>query len=194
MFRTNITYTDLNGVVATDTLHFNLSTVEIARLGAKISPEDGDLAAHFKKVAVSGNALNNILLMTEVVLAAYGQPTADGRGFQKTPAMIQEFEYSVAFAEFIEQLLVNQALAEEFGRNVLAVNPDIVKAGEDANLAIPMEQPKTVSNVLQMTGNVGNTPVADKSADLSKAIKNIMANDVIPFETKQMLIEQITKG
>ena len=194
MFKTNVTYTDLNGVVATDTLHFNLSTVEIARLGAKISPEDGDLAGHFKKVATSGNALNNILLMTEVVLAAYGRPTADGRGFQKTPTMVQEFEYSMAFAEFIEQLLVNDALAEEFGRNVLAVNPDIVKAGEDAKLAIPMEQPRTPSNVLKMNSNVGNTPIVDKTADMTNAIQNIMNNDAIPFETKQVLIEQITKG
>jgi hypothetical protein len=194
MFKTNISYTDLNGINATETLYFNLTTVEIARLGAKISPEDGDLAGHFQKVASSGNALNNILLMTEVVLAAYGQPTPDGRGFQKNPALVQQFEYSIAFAEFIEQLMYNAPLAEEFGRNVLAVNPDLVQKAEQAQLTVPYAQAPTASNVLQMGNNVGNTPIVDKSADMSVAIQNIMSNDGIPFETKQVLINQLTKG
>lgn len=194
MFRTNITYTDLNGVSSTEILHFNLTTIEIARLGAKLNPENGDLSAHFKKVASSGNALNNILLMTEIVLAAYGVPTPDGRGFQKTPEIVEQFEYSVAFAEFIEQLMVNDALAVEFGNNVLAVNPDLVKAGEGVELSV-VEKPKpTVDNVLQMTGNVGNTPIVDKGPDLSAAINNILANDNIPAESKGALIAQLTKG
>lgn len=115
MFKHPVTYVDFNGNERKEDLYFHLSLPEVVRIEAEIGKP---LKEHIDDL-VTNNRLNDLLSFLEkVILSAYGVKTANGKAFNKSKEIREEFEYSPAYAEVFEQLVTTPDLARKFGENV----------------------------------------------------------------------------
>jgi hypothetical protein len=115
MFKQTIAYVDFNGVERNEDFYFHLSLPEVTRLEAEIGRSMED---HVKDLVANQDAKTLIDFLEKMVLSSYGRKTADGKSFQKSKELRQEFEYSQAYAELFEMLLTNPELAKKFGEGV----------------------------------------------------------------------------
>lgn len=115
MFKHNIMYTDFNGVERKEDFYFHLSLPEVTRIEAEFGKS---LEEHTNELVARQNPKELIEFLERVILTSYGRKSADGRSFQKSKELREEFEYSQAYAELFEQLLTDNVLASKFGQGV----------------------------------------------------------------------------
>ena len=115
MLKQAITYTDFNGTTRTEDFYFHLSLPEVTRLEAEIGKP---LDEYAKEITANKDEKQLIGFLEKLVLNSYGKKTSDGRSFQKSEAIRQEFEYSQAYAELFYKLLTEPGLAKKFGEQV----------------------------------------------------------------------------
>lgn len=121
MFKRTLTYTDLNGkLVENEELYFNLNKIEMAKLANKIDPVNSDMEGVLTKLIETKNVFKIITVMADIILAAYGEKSADGKRFNKSPEITEAFENSVAYAEYVEYMLANENEAMEFVKAAMA--------------------------------------------------------------------------
>lgn len=119
MFKKEIKYVDFNGLERTEDFYFHLSLPEVTRIEA----EAGETLKDHIQQLVTNNKIKELLdFLEDVILTSYGKKTSDGRSFQKNKETREEFENSPAYAEFFEQLLTEEGLAQEFGEKVAGTN------------------------------------------------------------------------
>lgn len=115
MFKKEIEYVDFNGVERKEDFYFHLSLPEVTRIEA----EAGETLKDHIQQLVTNNKVKELLdFLEDVILTSYGEKTTDGRSFRKNKALRDEFENSPAYAEFFEQLITEEGLAEKFGEKV----------------------------------------------------------------------------
>lgn len=132
MFKQTITYTDFNGTERTEDFYFHLSLPEITRLEAEIGKP---LDKYTAELAHNNDANAMVNFVEKIILGSYGEKTEDGRSFHKSKELTKKFEYSQAYAELFEQMLVNKDLAKKFGEGIVdngkkrknQVDPKVVK-------------------------------------------------------------------
>lgn len=115
MFKKEISYVDFNGVARKEFFYFHLSLPEVTRFEAKLGMP---IADHTRALVERRNPDELITFLEDVILTSYGEKTANGRSFEKTPELRREFEYSQAYAEFFEELFTDPQLAQKFGEAV----------------------------------------------------------------------------
>lgn len=136
MLKKSITYVTFDGVEVTEDFYFNLTTPEVTRIQAKLGD---DIDKHAKHLAMS-NDLDGMLDFIEImVLDSYGVKSQDGKRFMKSPEIRAEFEYSAAYAELFEELLLNPKEAQAFGEG-LAKGQGNTKKKEDMIAAYKAKQ------------------------------------------------------
>ena len=116
MFKHTVEYKDFNGNDRKDELYFHLSLPEVTRLEAELNGKS--LEDHIKELTTNKDLKSLLDFLERMILNSYGQKTSDGKSFFKSKAIRDEFEYSQAYAEVFEQLLVNPELAKKFGSAV----------------------------------------------------------------------------
>lgn len=116
MIKKEITYTDFNGVDRKEDFYFHLSLPEVTRLEAELGGVS--LAEYSKRIAQDQNVPELLAFLEKIILNAYGKKSMDGRSFQKSPEIRKEFEYSQAYANLFEQLLMDTEQARKFGEMV----------------------------------------------------------------------------
>lgn len=115
MFKQEVTYTDFNGTERKEDLYFHLSLPEVTRMEAEAG---GPLKDHIERLAGSSKTKDLLDFLEHVMLSSYGEKTSDGRSFRKNKEIREEFENSIAYAEFFEMLLTEEGLAQKFGEQV----------------------------------------------------------------------------
>lgn len=132
MFVKSIKYTDFNGQEREEKFYFHLSKPEVIKLQAKF----GMTLAEKAKEVTSKADLDDLLEFLEIiVLDSYGKKTEDGRSFIKSPEIRQSFEYSQAYADFFEEMLLTPNLAKEFGEKVA----DDGKKNKESLVTVPAQ-------------------------------------------------------
>lgn len=115
MFKHNIKYTDFNGNERDEEFYFHLSTPEVLRLEAKMG---ASIEEYTQAIAEQQNLSELLDFLEEIVLTSYGRKTTDGKSFIKNRELRTEFEYSQAYAELFEELIMDHELAAKFGEGV----------------------------------------------------------------------------
>lgn len=133
MFKHNIEYVDFNGNERKEEFYFHLSTPEVLRLEAKMG---ASIEEYTQAIAEQQNLSELLDFLEEIVLTSYGRKTTDGKSFIKNQELRTEFEYSQAYAELFEELIMDHDLAAKFGEGVAetaknrkkknSVDPEIV--------------------------------------------------------------------
>lgn len=115
MFKHTITYDDFNGNERKEDFYFHLSTPEVVRLEAKFGASIED----YTRTMTEQQDLEQMLdFLESIILSSYGRKTTDGKSFIKNQQLRTEFEYSQAYAELFEEILLNKELAVKFGEGV----------------------------------------------------------------------------
>lgn len=104
MLKETVTYTDYNGRTITEELWFNLSNTELMKLFNSI---DGDPTEKLRKALADNDTTKFLLFFGDLVMNAYGEKSADGKRFIKSPEIKMAFEQSAAFDALYTRLVSN---------------------------------------------------------------------------------------
>jgi hypothetical protein len=115
MFKHNIKYTDFNGTERDEDFYFHLSLPEVARIEARVGTS---IKHHTENLISQGNNKDLLDFLEETILTSYGKKSNDGKSFMKSPELRREFEYSQAYANMFEQMLLDKEWAAKFGEGV----------------------------------------------------------------------------
>lgn len=103
-----ITYVNFNDEKKTKNFYFHLSSIEIARMN---SLYEGGLEGHIKKIVESNDNREIFKLFEDIVLAAYGEKSADGDEFLKSDTIRQRFQCHPAYDILMTEILSGGAKA-----------------------------------------------------------------------------------
>ena len=96
----------INGEKETAELYFHLNKPELVELSGEVD--------ELKAVMNSDDNVKMFSKIKEIVLKAYGERSADGRRFIKSPEIAKEFEQSEAFSEYMFALASDAETQERF--------------------------------------------------------------------------------
>lgn len=111
MIKEVIKYTDFDGNAQEEVAYFHLSKTEATMMELSVP---GGLSNRLKEV-IEANDLGSIAgVMYDMILSAYGQRSADGKRFVKSPEMKEDFKNSIAFDTFFMELAQDENKAKVF--------------------------------------------------------------------------------
>lgn len=116
MLKKEIAYTDYNGVVRKETLHFNLTKAEITEMELSIA---GGLVKKIEKIIDEQDVTKIITLFKEIILKAYGEKSDDGRRFIKSPAISEAFSQTEAYSDLFMLLATDAEAAAAFVNGII---------------------------------------------------------------------------
>lgn len=143
MHKEVITYTDYDGNERTETFYFNLNKAEITEMELSVT---GGLSESLKSIVEKKDVPNTIATIKNMILRSYGIKSPDGKRFQKSKEISEEFEQSEAYSELFMKMLSNADYAAAFMNSIIPA--DLAKAAQEY-----MEK-----NPDALTGNIVKMP------------------------------------
>lgn len=122
MIKKTFTYTDFNGVERTDECWFHLSKAEIMEMEMSTV---GGLTTMINKIVATQDAPSMFRIVKELVLKAYGEKSADGRRFVKSPELSEAFSQTEAYSQLIMEFMTDAEAAAKFINGI--VPADVAK-------------------------------------------------------------------
>lgn len=111
MKKETIVYTDYNGVERKEDFFFNFTKAELLEMELGTT---GGLSEMIQKIIDTHDTPAIIKIFKEIVLKAYGQKSADGKRFIKTPELTTEFMQTEAYSTLFMDLATNTDKAADF--------------------------------------------------------------------------------
>lgn len=118
MYKKTMTFTDFNGNERTETFWFNLTEAEVVEMENGVS---GGLTNMLENIVAAQDQTAIIETFKNLILKAYGVKTPDGRGFDKSPAVVKAFADTQAYSDLFMELSMNSKSASEFFNGILPV-------------------------------------------------------------------------
>lgn len=116
MLKKTVTYDDYNGVERTEDFYFNLSKAELLEMELGTS---GGLAEMIRKIVAAQDAPAIIKVFKDLVLKAYGEKSADGKRFIKSPELSEAFSQTEAYSQIFMELATDDKKAAEFVNGIV---------------------------------------------------------------------------
>ena len=116
MLKKTITYTDYNGVERTENFYFNLTKAEIMEMELTTV---GGLSAMIEKIVAAKDGPTIIKTFKDLVLKAYGEKSADGRRFIKSPEIAEAFSQTEAYSQIFMELATDDEAAAKFVNGII---------------------------------------------------------------------------
>ena len=126
MLKKTIKYTDYDGVDRTETFYFGLNKSELADMQVSV---DGGMEKMLKKIvdAQDGKGIMDGFKM--VIRKSYGIKSDDGKRFEKSEKISDEFFQTAAYEALFEELITNAKAASDFINGILPAGmADSIKA------------------------------------------------------------------
>jgi hypothetical protein len=119
MLKKPITYVDYDGTTRTEDFYFNLSQSEITRM--ELSTEGG-LVAKLNRIVAAQDGAEIIKMFQELILAAYGEKSADGKHFRKSEEIATLFSWTPAYDVLFMELCTDPEKAAAFVNAIVPQN------------------------------------------------------------------------
>lgn len=116
MLAKTITYTNYDGVEITETFRFNLTKAELTLWEAS---EDGGVSARLQQMVDSKNGKSIMATFYDVMMRSYGEKSADGKRFIKSPELSKAFSETAAFDIIFSEMMEDPEKALDFVQKVL---------------------------------------------------------------------------
>jgi hypothetical protein len=130
MYTIPITYEDYNGNQRTENFSFHLSKAEIIEM--ELSTEGG-FGERIQHIVDARDTPTLIKIFKELILKSYGVKSADGRRFEKSEQLSNEFSQTEAFSQLYVKLATDVDAATSFINNIVPRDvAEQVKAKGDA--------------------------------------------------------------
>lgn len=121
MFKETIKYTDFDGNAREEDAYFHLSPAEMTQLQYSVQ---GGLKNELERAMKMQDGPAIMDFFVKIVEKAYGRKSADGRKFEKSAEIYNDFAQTNAYVEFFMKLATNEAYMRKF---VDGVMPDMDK-------------------------------------------------------------------
>lgn len=119
MLKKTIQFQDWNGVTLEEDFYFHLSKNELVEM---VAAENGDLVSRIKDIVSRGDGSEILSTFRMIILKSYGIRSADGRRFQKSDLISEEFTQTDAFDRLYMELCTDANASAEFIRGILPVD------------------------------------------------------------------------
>ena len=116
MLQKSVTYTDYNGSERTEDFYFNLTKAEIMEMELTTV---GGLSAMIEKIVAAKDGPTIIKTFKDLVLKAYGEKSADGRRFIKSPEIAEAFSQTEAYSQIFMELATDDEAAAKFVNGII---------------------------------------------------------------------------
>lgn len=116
MLTKEISYEDFNGEKVTEKFYFNISKPELVEM--EVEYKEG-LGQKIQNIIDAKDYRQLIRMFKEIILAAYGQKSEDGRRFIKNETLREEFVQTAAYHVLFMELASDADSAAEFLKGVL---------------------------------------------------------------------------
>lgn len=111
MLKRELTYTDYNGVERTEPFYFNLTKAELMEMEMSTT---GGLAEMIQRIVAAQDTPSIMKVFKELILKAYGEKSADGKRFIKSPELSEAFAQTEAYSELFMELATDADAATKF--------------------------------------------------------------------------------
>lgn len=149
MLKKTITYSDFDGNTRTEVLHFNLTQTEALEIALDLPDDVTATAQDLESVDINEAGVKFVEklgskgtfeFIKQLILKSYGIKSADGRKFEKSAAIRDDFAQTLAFDTLFMELMQNDIAASEFVNGVLPASlADKVKnVNGNGNLIAPV--------------------------------------------------------
>lgn len=134
MLKKVIKYTDYNGVEREEPFYFNLTKAELIKWeGSTV----GGMRAMYDKIIATQDREALIALFETIIQRAYGEKSADGKRFMKSPEILANFTSTEAYSNLFMELATNDESAAEFMNGIMPADLlDAVKKEQDTELHV----------------------------------------------------------
>ena len=119
MLKKTVKYEDFDGNTREETLYFFISKTELTEMELKTP---GGFAKKLEGISKSENGAEIMETFKDIILAAYGEKSEDGRSFIKKRngvRLADEFEQSFAFDALFSELITNPDKASAFINGIM---------------------------------------------------------------------------
>lgn len=116
MLKKTVTYKNYDGVEVTESFYFNLTKSELTLWEAS---EDGGVSARLQQMVDKKDGKSIMSTFYDVLMKAYGEKSADGRRFIKSPELSKAFSETVAFDVIFSEMMADPEKALDFVQKVL---------------------------------------------------------------------------
>jgi hypothetical protein len=116
MLKRPITYKDADENEITETFYFNLTKSELVEME---SSRTGGYGEFLQQIINADNQNKLIFLFKDIILAAYGKRSDDGKAFIKNQQLRDEFAQSFAYDALFMELATQEGKAVDFVKGII---------------------------------------------------------------------------
>lgn len=111
MLKKTVTYIDYNGNQRTEDFYFNLTRAEVTKMELE---REGGLAERLTRIINASDGPEIMRQFNQILMTAYGIKSDDGRRFEKSAAISEEFAQTEAYSQIFMELATDAQAASEF--------------------------------------------------------------------------------
>ena len=139
MYVKEMEYTDFNGVTRKEKFYFNLNESELTEMELS---ETGGISNLMMKVIETRDTPGLIKIFKDLILKAYGERSADGKRFIKSPELSTAFSQTEAYNKLFMELSTDDKAAADFINGIIP--KDLAnKAASDPKLTASIQELKS---------------------------------------------------
>lgn len=116
MYKKTIAFTDYNGIDREEDFYFNLNESEVTKMELRVP---GGLTAMMQRIVQKIDGQQIIDTFEDLIRAAYGEKSPDGREFIKSPELTRKFMQTEAYNKFFMELCTDAKAASEFFNGII---------------------------------------------------------------------------
>lgn len=149
MYTISQEYEDFLGNQRKEDFRFNLTKSEILKFYAS---ENGDVRTILIKMLQQQDSSKMMELMGQLIDISYGEISPDGRRFDKSPEILNNFKATNAYSDIYTELSTNP---EKFKKFLLGIMPKELASNFDDNIPEDVLQalPSSYRKALEKTGD-----------------------------------------
>lgn len=116
MYKKTISFVDYNGNERNEDFYFNLNEAEITKMEMRTP---GGLTAMMERIVQKLDGQQIIDTFEDLIRQAYGEKSADGREFVKSPELTRKFMQTEAYNKLFMELCTDSNAASEFFNGII---------------------------------------------------------------------------
>lgn len=140
MLKETIKYVDFNDLEREEDYYFNLTRTELIRMEMN---KNGSLTGLLTKITKANDMPDIFEAMESLILKSYGEKSVDGRYFNKSEEISNNFMNSPAYDKLFDKLTTDANYAYKFLMGILpkdlaeqaSKNPEVLKLAADNGIA-----------------------------------------------------------
>ncbi len=117
MRKETITYEDYNGVKRTEDFYFGFNKAELMEM--ELSSPGGGMKEKLQRIVNSPDPDKISATFKDILLAAYGEKSEDGKRFIKSPELSKAFSETMAYSDLWMKLATEEGFAIDFIKGIM---------------------------------------------------------------------------